>query len=175
MRTGLAGRSFALHQRDNPVERARHRLDRARGHPGVDRGGVDLGVAEQNLDDTNIDILLEKMGGKGSPERLPWQVVEGLWHSVCGPTRLRMTATSTGSSTARQGGPTNALHSHAARRFTPLLARPLLLSVLTQRDRGRNVASILLSEAVVSNRLTMQFDARSEVFWDDVVWTRPDV
>jgi len=47
---------------------------------------------------------------------------------------------------------------------SPPLARPLLLSVLTEADKGLDATFILQSEAVASHRLTSQFDARSGVF-----------
>ena len=47
------------------LERTRHRADRLGGNARIKRGGVQLGVAEQNLDDANIDILLEQVGGEG--------------------------------------------------------------------------------------------------------------
>ena len=47
------------------LERARHRADRLGGNARIKRGGVQLGVAEQNLDDANIDILFEQVGGEG--------------------------------------------------------------------------------------------------------------
>ncbi len=42
----------------------RHRADRLGGDAGIERGRVQLGMPEQNLDDANIDILLEQVSGK---------------------------------------------------------------------------------------------------------------
>ncbi len=58
-------------------------------------------MPEQHLDHADIDILLKEVRGKGSPERLPWQAVEGLCRSVCGLTRLRIPAASAASQNAR--------------------------------------------------------------------------
>ena len=38
------------------VERARHGADRVGRDPGVERGGVELGVPEQDLDDADVDV-----------------------------------------------------------------------------------------------------------------------
>jgi hypothetical protein len=46
------------------LERAGHRPDRLRRDPSIERGRVELGMPEQNLDDANVDILLEQMGGE---------------------------------------------------------------------------------------------------------------
>ena len=60
-------------------------MDRPGRDLGVERGGVELGVPEQDLDDPDVDVL--------SSSR--W--VAKLWRSVCGLTRLRMPATSAAS------------------------------------------------------------------------------
>src|SRR5207253_8175441 len=46
------------------VERARHLADRADGDAGVKRRRVELFVSEQDLDDPDIGLLFQKMGGK---------------------------------------------------------------------------------------------------------------
>src|SRR5215213_983311 len=46
------------------IERAHHGADELGGHPGVAGGGVELGMAEQHLDDADVDILLEQVGGE---------------------------------------------------------------------------------------------------------------
>lgn len=72
--TGSAGRrcrSFlAFRQRHQPVERPGDGVDRPGGDFGVDRGGVDLGMAEKHLNDADIDLLLEQMSGKAVPQRV---------------------------------------------------------------------------------------------------------
>src|SRR3954447_21320275 len=50
------------------VERARHLADRADGDAGIKRGCVELLVPEQDLDDPDIGLLLQQMGGKAVPQ-----------------------------------------------------------------------------------------------------------
>src|SRR6201993_70451 len=50
------------------VERARHLADRTDGDAGVERGRVELLVTEQNLDDPDVGLLLQEMGGKAVPQ-----------------------------------------------------------------------------------------------------------
>ena len=64
---GLAARVVAFHQQPEMLERTCHRTDRLCGDTSVERGRVQLGVSEQNLDNTDIDILLEQMRGKAMP------------------------------------------------------------------------------------------------------------
>src|SRR5438309_4723050 len=52
------------------VERARHLTDRADGETGVERRRVELLVSEQNLDDADIGLLLQEVGGKTVPQRM---------------------------------------------------------------------------------------------------------
>src|SRR5215472_14850038 len=52
------------------VERARHLADRADGDAGAERGGVELLVPEQDLDNPDIGLLLQQMGGKAVPQRM---------------------------------------------------------------------------------------------------------
>ena len=61
------GRASAGHL-PQKVERAGHLAERADGDAGVERGGVELFVSEQNLDDPNIGFLLQQMGGKAVPQ-----------------------------------------------------------------------------------------------------------
>src|SRR6516162_7779318 len=50
------------------VERARHRADRTDGDAGVERRRVELLVSEQDLDDPDVGLLLQEMGGKAVPQ-----------------------------------------------------------------------------------------------------------
>src|SRR6516225_903309 len=50
------------------VERARHLADRADGDAGVKRRRVELLVPEQHLDDADIGLLFQEMGGKAVPQ-----------------------------------------------------------------------------------------------------------
>ena len=57
------------------LERACHCPDRLGGDTGIKRGRVQLGVAKQNLDNPDVDVLLEQVRAK-------------LWRNVCGLTRF---------------------------------------------------------------------------------------
>src|SRR6516225_7293771 len=63
------GRASAGHL-PQEVERACHLADRADGDPGVKRCRVELLVSEQNLDDADIGLLLQKMRSKAVPQRM---------------------------------------------------------------------------------------------------------
>src|SRR6516225_861477 len=52
------------------VERACHLAERVDGDAGVERRGVELLVSEQHLDDADIGLLLEEVGGKAVPQRV---------------------------------------------------------------------------------------------------------
>jgi hypothetical protein len=60
-------RREVLHQQ---VERARHLANGADGDAGVERRRVELLVSEQNLNDPDIGLLLQEMGGKAVPQRV---------------------------------------------------------------------------------------------------------
>src|SRR5437763_5361239 len=63
------GRASAGHL-PQEVERARHLADRADGDAGVERRRVELLVSQQNLDDADIGLLLQEVGGKAVPQRM---------------------------------------------------------------------------------------------------------
>src|SRR6266702_8215153 len=63
-----AGRPDLLELERDVLQRAHDLADRLGGDPGIERGGVELGVAEQDLDDADIDVLLEQVGGKAVPQ-----------------------------------------------------------------------------------------------------------
>src|SRR5258707_6889736 len=65
-----AVRACAFDQQLEVLERARHRTDRLRGDTGIERGRIELGVPEQNLDDANIDILLQQVRGEAVAQRM---------------------------------------------------------------------------------------------------------
>src|SRR5271157_4578825 len=67
LRLGLV---LLLPDQAEPVQRAHYFADRACGDARVKRRRVELGVAEQHLDDTDVDILLQKMGRKTVPQRV---------------------------------------------------------------------------------------------------------
>src|SRR6201997_1280537 len=65
-----AGRR-SLRQLDvQPVQRTLDVADRADGDAGVERGRLELGVAEQHLDHANIDALFDQVGRKAVPQRV---------------------------------------------------------------------------------------------------------
>src|SRR5437773_3848556 len=78
-----SGGRFGLGQRDT-IERAHDLLDRLGGDAGVECGGVELGMAEQDLDHPNIDVLLEQVGGEAVPQRMHGHRLADLGHVGCG-------------------------------------------------------------------------------------------
>src|SRR5487761_668525 len=70
--TSTAGRDKGASAGHLPqdVERARHLADRADGDAGVKRRRIELLVSEQNLDDADVGLLLQEMGGKAVPQRM---------------------------------------------------------------------------------------------------------
>ena len=42
-------------------------MDRAGGDLGIERGRLELAVPEQHLDDADVDVLLEQVGGETVP------------------------------------------------------------------------------------------------------------
>src|SRR6516162_9133021 len=61
------GRASAGHLQQK-VERACHLAERADGDAGVERRRVELLVSEQNLDNPDIGLLLQEVGGKAMPQ-----------------------------------------------------------------------------------------------------------
>src|SRR5260370_1157845 len=57
-------------QRRKPVERAGHTAARGGGDAGVKRCGLQLGVTEQHLDDADVGVLFEQLGGEPVPLRV---------------------------------------------------------------------------------------------------------
>src|SRR5215218_336196 len=55
---------LVLSRQPDPVEGAHDRADRGGGDAGIERGGLELGMAEQDLDDANVDVLLQQMRGE---------------------------------------------------------------------------------------------------------------
>src|SRR5215212_4223482 len=53
-----------LWQQPDPVERAHDGADRVGGDASIQRSGLEFGVAEQDLDDPDVDVLLQEMGGE---------------------------------------------------------------------------------------------------------------
>jgi len=66
----LLRRRLALHQRHQAVERPGDSVDRPGGGLDVERGRLKLAVPEQDLDDADVDILLEQVGGEAVSQRV---------------------------------------------------------------------------------------------------------
>ena len=66
-RRGLRGR---FDRRDEVLEWAGDLAERLEGDTSVKRGGVELLVAKQHLDDADVSLLLEQVGGKAMPQRV---------------------------------------------------------------------------------------------------------
>ena len=49
------------------LQRDHDLLDRLGGDAGLDRRAIELGVTEQDLDHSDIDVLFQKMGGEAVP------------------------------------------------------------------------------------------------------------
>ena len=61
------GGRLGLRQRD-AVQWAHDLLDCLGGDAGIERGSVELGMAEQDLDHPDIDVLLEQVSGEAVPQ-----------------------------------------------------------------------------------------------------------
>lgn len=59
---------LAFHKCHQPVERPSDRVDRPGRNLGIERGRLQLAMSEQNLDDTDIGAILQKVGGKAVPK-----------------------------------------------------------------------------------------------------------
>src|SRR5258707_62722 len=59
-----AARALSLHQQLEVLERTGYRADRLRRDTGVERRRVELGMSQEDLNDPDVDILLEKMRGE---------------------------------------------------------------------------------------------------------------
>ena len=70
MRPRSGGRRSAREVDAQPFQRALDVADRVDGDAGVERGRLQLGVAEQHLDHADVDVLLEQMGGEAVAQRV---------------------------------------------------------------------------------------------------------
>ena len=67
-RVALCRRLIGLrYQRCELIERAGNRADHVGRDLRVERSGLQLGMPKQNLDQANVDILFQQMGGKAVP------------------------------------------------------------------------------------------------------------
>src|SRR5215471_18817474 len=70
MRAASGGRRGGLEGFDEMIELAHHLTQRIGRNPRVERRRVEFGMTKQNLNHTNIDILLQQMRGKAVPQRM---------------------------------------------------------------------------------------------------------
>ena len=63
-RRALGGRLVLLGLQAETLQRARDRADGVGGDARIERRGLELGVPKQNLDHSDVGVLLEKMGCK---------------------------------------------------------------------------------------------------------------
>src|SRR5471032_2801121 len=68
--TSAAGSGGRLDRHGEAFERAGDVADSPGGDLGVERRGVELLVSEQHLDDADVDLLLEQMGGEAVAQRV---------------------------------------------------------------------------------------------------------
>jgi hypothetical protein len=67
-RSASAGWPDLLELERDVLQRAHDLTDRLGGDAGIERRDVELGVTEQHLDDADIDVLLDLVGGKAVPQ-----------------------------------------------------------------------------------------------------------
>ena len=68
---GLCGRLGASRlQRGQAIQRAHDVPDDVGGNARVKRGRIELGVSQQNLDHTDIDVLLKQVRCKAVPQSM---------------------------------------------------------------------------------------------------------
>src|SRR6266567_5673921 len=90
-RAASAGRPELLELERDVLQRAHDLADRLGGDPGIERRGVELGVTEQHLDDADIDVLLQQMGGEAVPQGVQRDALVDVRHlsgSVAGAVEL---------------------------------------------------------------------------------------
>jgi hypothetical protein len=68
MRRRSGGRGSAREVEAQPLERALDVADRVDGDAGVERGRLQLGVAEQDLDYADVNLLFEQVSGEAVPQ-----------------------------------------------------------------------------------------------------------
>lgn len=109
------------------------------GEAGVERRGIELGVAEQHLDHYDIDVLFQKMGGKVVPEwcgdtrlsipamwaaawqaRLNWRVVRGLTGIGAGGSGRIVAGFDISTTGLRPGSPKNASSRNGQQHYAAL-------------------------------------------------------
>ncbi len=68
MRPASAGGPDLVELERDVFQRVHDLADRLSGEAGIERRGLELGVTEQHLDDANVDVLLEQVGGEAVPQ-----------------------------------------------------------------------------------------------------------
>src|ERR1700720_2246168 len=68
------------------LQRAHDLADGLSGDAGIERRGVEFGVTEQHLDDADIDVLLEQVGGEAVPQSVQRDALADLRHLSGGVT-----------------------------------------------------------------------------------------
>src|ERR1700760_2758727 len=68
MRRRSGGRGSAREVEAQPLKRAFDVADRVDGDAGVERGRLQLGVSEQDLDHADVDVLFEQVSGEAVPQ-----------------------------------------------------------------------------------------------------------
>src|SRR5437868_4038847 len=71
-------------QRSETIQWAHDRSDRVGGYMRVECGGLELGMAEQNLDQANIGFLLQQVCGEAVPQRVWRHPLLDLGYLGCG-------------------------------------------------------------------------------------------
>src|SRR5712691_5973098 len=75
-----AARPDLLEFERDVLQRAHVLADRPGGDAGIERRGVELGVAEQHLDHADVDVLLEQVGGEAVPQGVQRDALFDLRH-----------------------------------------------------------------------------------------------
>src|ERR1700704_4393021 len=83
-RFASGGRLGPLDLTGDMLQRAHHLPDRLGGDARVERRGIELGVPEQHLDHSDIDVLFEKVGGEAVPQGVERHALVDLGPLGCG-------------------------------------------------------------------------------------------
>ena len=90
-RRALCGRLVLLGLQAETLQRAHDRADGVGGDVRIERRRFDLRMSEQNLNHSDVGVLLQKMGGKTVPQRVRRHALGDLRHIGCrmaGPVEL---------------------------------------------------------------------------------------
>src|ERR1035437_5924294 len=70
MAGSTAGACLLPNQRHDFIERTDHGADRPGRYPRIERGVLELGVSEHNLDHADVDTILEQVRGEAVAQRV---------------------------------------------------------------------------------------------------------